>query len=323
VQVKNLTKYYPVKRGIFRATKKVVHAVDGVSFDICRKETLGLVGESGCGKTTSGKLILKLVEPTSGVISFQGKDVSKLKGDDLREFRRQTGVIFQDVSSSLNPRKTIAQILSSPYIVHRESIKMSNSEILDEILSILDGIGIPRSSISKLPHELSGGQKQRIGLARALALRPKFVLADEPVSALDMSVRAHILKLMKKMQKEIDVAYLFVTHDLSVIRSMCDRVAIMYLGKIVESVDTCDELFGDPLHPYTKALLSATPVANPKLSRVRSKIILTGDIPSPIDLPPGCRFYSRCPSKKPECLAQEPHLVDFGGNHRVACHQVD
>jgi len=318
IEVNNLKKYFPLKEGFLSRSSKIVHAVDDVSFFITKGETLGLVGESGCGKTTTGRVILRLIEPTSGHIFFQGKDILEYSKEEMQFLRRNLQIIFQDPFASLNPRKRVYQIL-------RKSFRLADipkDEIDSRIADLLEVVGLSPAEeyIDRFPHEFSGGQRQRIGIARALAPRPRFVVADEPVSALDLSVRGQILNLMKQLQEELSLTYLFITHDLAVVRSTCNRVAVMYLGKIVE-LSEVDELFEESLHPYTQAILAATPIPNPRSTRGRERIVLKGEVPSPINPPTGCRFHTRCPLRKEKCMQEEQELIDVGNNHLIACWQ--
>ena len=317
LQVRNLAKHFPIRKGFFssRITGHV-RAVDDVSFNIARGETLGLVGESGCGKSTTGRLLIRLMEPTSGSILLNGDDIATIPPDELRARLRDVQIIFQDPFSSLNPRKTVEGIISEPLIVHRIGTKPERQARVAELLKT---VGLAPDHARRYPHEFSGGQRQRIGIARALALNPKFIVCDEPVSALDVSIQAQVINLMQDLQREFGLTYLFISHNLAVVRHIADRVAVMYLGKIVELTDK-HSLYENPLHPYTKALLSAIPVANPEHRRQR--IPLSGDVPSPIGPPQGCRFNSRCPYAEPRCREIEPPLVDVGGGHQVACHLV-
>ena len=317
VEVKNLKKYFLVKKGLFRRKEQFVKAVDDVSFEISKGENLALVGESGCGKTTTARLVLRVLEPTSGSIIFGGKNLFSITEEEMRLIRPQMQLIFQDPYASLNPRKTIRQILSKPFKLHTD---LAKEEIEDKVLHLLEIVGLdpPELYVDRHPHEFSGGQRQRICIARAIALNPSLVVADEPVSALDVSVRAQILNLLKDLQARLGITYLFITHDLAVVRSVSNRVAVMYLGRVVE-VGEVSELFKNPLHPYTEALLSATPIRDPERSRSKERIVLRGDVPSPIDPPPGCRFHTRCPLAVEKCRQLEPQLVDVKGRF-VACH---
>jgi len=317
VTVKNLKKYFPVEKGLFRRRRQSLKAVDDVSLGIGKGDNLALVGESGCGKTTTARLILRLLDPTSGSVYFAGKNVFNLSEEELRSLRPQMQLVSQDPYASLNPRKTIRQILSKPFKLHTD---MSSNEIEDRILRLLEVVGLspPELFVDRHPHEFSGGQRQRICIARAIALDPPFVVADEPVSALDVSVRAQILNLLKDLQVRLGITYLFITHDLAVVRSVSNRIAVMYLGKLVE-VGVVSGLFKAPLHPYTEALLSATPIPDPDRSRSKQRIILRGDVPSPIDPPEGCRFHTRCPLAVDECRVSEPVLREVE-DRLVACH---
>ena len=317
VEAKNLKKYFPLPGGLFSKDKRVVHAVDGVDLTLNERDILGLVGESGCGKTTTGRLMLGLLRPTEGTVKFMGRDIFSMKGDEMRKLRKEMQIIFQDPFASLNPQKSVRQILSQPYRIHNIA---NGDELSTKVAELLEDVGLTPASfyLDHYPHEFSGGQRQRIDIARALALKPRFIVADEPVSALDLSVRAQILKLLKNLSDRYKLTLLFITHDLSVVRSFCNRVAVMYLGKIVESADV-DELFTNPLHPYTESIISATPVPNPRVTRSMKRIVLKGDIPSQIDLPTGCRFHTRCPKAFEKCLTEEPQLIDHA-NHKVACH---
>ncbi|NVM22832.1 MAG: ABC transporter ATP-binding protein [Desulfobacterales bacterium] len=312
--VQGLKKYFPVREGILSRTVAHVHAVDDVTFEIRREETLGLVGESGCGKTTVGKCILRLIPSTAGKIVFEGRNLFELNKQQLQAFRRQTAMIFQDPYSSLNPRMTAGNNIGEPVTIHRVAGGQKKRDI---VLELLEKVGLKPQHASRYPHEFSGGQMQRIAIARALALKPNLVVADEPVAALDVSIRAGILNLMKDLQNEIGLSYLFISHDLSVVRYLCDRVIVMYLGKLVEIGDT-DKVFYRPLHPYTRALISAVPVPDPTIRR--EIIILPGKVPTPIDPPPGCRFKSRCPHAQPICSKEEPLLMEISSGHFVACH---
>jgi len=317
VEVENLVKHFPVRKGFFssRVTGQV-RAVDDISFTVARGETLGLVGESGCGKSTTGRLLIRLLDPTSGSIRLNGDDIAKIPDKELRSRRRDVQIIFQDPFSSLNPRKTVEGIISEPLIVHRIGTTAERKERVAELLKL---VGMAPDYARRYPHEFSGGQRQRIGIARALALNPKFIVCDEPVSALDVSIQAQVINLMRDLQRELGLTYLFISHNLAVVRHIADRVAVMYLGKIVEMTDK-NALYENPQHPYTKALLSAIPMTNP--DQRRQRVVLTGDVPSPMSPPKGCRFNTRCPVAEPRCREIEPPLVDVGRGHKVACHLV-
>jgi peptide/nickel transport system ATP-binding protein len=310
LEVKNLKKY-------FKTSKGMLHAVDDVSFDILQGETLGLVGESGCGKSTTGRVILRLLEASSGEIIFDGEDIRKFNKKQMREVRKKMQIVFQDPYASLNPRQTIFESIAEP--LHVNKIYDNNVELEKKVYKLMDTVGLAERLVNTYPHELDGGRRQRVGIARALALNPKFIVQDEPVSALDVSIQAQILNLMYDLQKELDLTYLFISHDLSVVKHVSNRIAVMYLGKIVELADY-NSIFKDPLHPYTQALLSAIPI--PKINVEREKIILEGDVPSPINPPEGCRFYGRCRYRKSICKESTPELIDKGNGRYVACHLV-
>ena len=320
VQVRNLIKYFPVKRG-FILEKKIgdVRAVDRIDFDIYRGETLGLVGESGCGKTTAGRTILGLYPLTSGSVTIDGLDIHHARGDELLKIRREAQMIFQDPFASLNPRWTVNAIVSEPLKVH--GLVHSEKERAERVQELLTLVGLSGRLINRFPHEFSGGQRQRIGVARALASDPLFIVCDEPISALDVSIQAQVVNLLEDLQDQFGLTYLFIAHDLSMVRHICDRVAVMYLGKIVELADH-DELYDHPLHPYTIALLSAVPIPDPQKDRQRQRIILSGDVPSPLNPPAGCRFHPRCPIAKDHCSQVEPEWREIRAGHWVACHEV-
>ena len=314
--VQDLVKHFPIKRGFLSRTVGAVRAVDGVSFDIKPGETLGLVGESGCGKTTTGRVILRLLEATGGKVLFRGEDVLQMDGSRLRELRREIQIVFQDPFGSLNPRITIGGMLTEVLKVHGIAEGRAAQARAGELLEV---VGLSPRHASRYPHEFSGGQRQRIGIARALSVNPRFIVADEPVSALDVSVQAQVINLLQDLQEEFDLTYLFIAHDLSVVEHISDRVAVMYLGRIVELADS-SELYERPLHPYTRALLSAVPIADPKVRKQR--IVLGGDVPGPAAPPSGCPFHPRCPIAGPECAEVVPELRDVGGGHWVACIKV-
>jgi oligopeptide/dipeptide ABC transporter ATP-binding protein len=317
IEVRDLTKYYPVYGGILRRPVAQVRAVDGVSFSIEQGETLGLVGESGCGKTTVGQTILGLLPHTSGEVRLDGVDVFKLKGADLKKMRRNMQIVFQDPYSSLDPRLPIGESIAEGLAIHQIGTPQERFEM---VLAALKKVGLEDYHAMRYPHEFSGGQRQRIGIARALTMRPKFIVLDEPVSALDVSIQAQVLNILRDLQREFGLTYLFVAHNLAVVEHISTRVAVMYLGKIVETAPRHD-LFAKPLHPYTRALMSAIPVPNPRLKRER--IILPGDVPSPLNPPPGCRFHPRCPIARPNCAVDEPPLRELRPGHTVACHYAE
>ncbi|SHH88480.1 ABC transporter ATP-binding protein [Desulfosporosinus lacus] len=317
LKVENLKKYFPIKKGI--AVQRYVgdlKAVDGVSFEIRRGETLGLVGESGCGKSTIGRVILRLLEPSKGKVIFEGKVLNELSHEEMRQMRSQMQMIFQDSYASLNPRMRVGDIIAEPILIQGVS---SRAEREKRVCKILDVVGLSPYHGARYPHEFSGGQRQRIGIARALALNPKLIICDEPVSALDLSIQAQLINLLEDLQKEYHLTYLFIAHDLSVVKHISDRVAVMYLGKIAELANS-EELYKNPQHPYTIALLSAIPVPDPTVKKDR--IILKGDVPSPVNPPSGCRFHTRCPKVQSICKEQDPNFRDIGNDHFVACHLV-
>ncbi len=313
LSVKNLKKYYEIPQGMFKE-KILVRAVDDVNFTVMKGETFALVGESGCGKSTTGRTILRLVEPTAGEVIFKGTNLATLPYDQMRSMRKQMQMVFQDPYASLNPKKTIRQILMEPLRVHD---KFDKKERLQKVISMLQIVGLSEYHLDRYPHEFSGGQRQRIGIARAVILQPDFIIADEPVSALDVSVQSQVINLMLELQKEFGLTYLFISHDLSVIQHMTDRVAVMYLGKIVEIAET-EDLFNNPKHPYTQALLSAVPVKHPK--EEKSRIILKGDVPSPANPPSGCTFHPRCPFAMEICKSVMPEPTEFEKGHTANCH---
>ncbi len=317
VQVRDLVKHFPITRGIVVQHKiGAVKAVDGVSFDVQRGETLGIVGETGCGKSTTARLIMRLLDASAGEVRFDGRDITRLKGGALKAVRREMQMVFQDPYSSLNPRKTVGSIIAEPFAIHR--LERGKDERKRAVQELMEMVGLNPEHYNRYPHEFSGGQGQRIGIARALALRPRLLIADEPVSALDVSIQAQVLNLLRDMQRELGLTLLFIAHDLSVVRHMCDRVAVMYLGKIVE-IGPGDALYGSPRHPYTGALLATVPIADPAASRGK-RPILGGDVPSPANPPSACRFHTRCPKAQPRCSEQEPPLEGKGTGTLAACH---
>ncbi len=317
LDVKNLVMHFPLTRGIiFQRKVGAVQAVDGVSFHVEKGETLGLVGESGCGKSTTGRAILQLYKPTSGEVIFKGKDLTKLNGGDMRKMRRNLQMIFQDPYAALNPRMTVGNIIAEPMQIHNIVPKAERTQRVQELL---ETVGLNPYFANRYPHEFSGGQRQRVGIARALAANPDFIVADEPVSALDVSIQAQIVNLLEDLQERFGLTYLFIAHDLSVVKHISNRVAVMYLGKIVEMANR-NELYSDPLHPYTKALLSAVPIPDPVIEKRRERIILSGDVPSPINPPAGCHFHTRCPYAMEVCRQVDPAFADVGNGHYVACH---
>jgi len=320
VQVKDLKMHFPITQGIILQRQTgAVKAVDGLTFDIYRGETLGLVGESGCGKSTTGRALLQLYRPTAGQVIFDGQDLTKMKGEELRRMRRRMQMIFQDPYASLNPRMTVGNIISEPMEVHGIA---SGKALRDRVQELLEVVGLNAYFINRYPHEFSGGQRQRIGVARALAVNPDFIVCDEPISALDVSIQAQIINLLEELQEKFNLTYLFIAHDLSVVRHISTRVAVMYLGKIVELTNR-KELYDNPLHPYTQALLSAVPIPDPEVEEKRQRIILVGDVPDPSNPPSGCNFQTRCPVMMPgKCDVEEPPFLDAGNGHQVACFRV-
>ena len=321
VAVEDLKVYFPIKSGVvFDRHVGDVKAVDGVSFDIERGETLGLVGESGCGKTTVGRTILRLYDPTEGRIIFDGNDISELSQSGMRKLRGRMQMVFQDPYSSLNPRQAVGNLIAEPLKVHGIA---TGADVCQRVEKLLDVVGLPAAAAGRYPHEFSGGQRQRIGLARALALNPDLIVVDEPVSALDVSIQAQMVNLLEELQAEFDLTYLFIAHDLAVVRHISDRIAVMYLGKIVE-VASADELYVSPRHPYTMALLSAVPIPDPEIEATRERILLKGDLPSPANPPSGCRFHTRCPFKQAQrCDTEDPELRILSEGHVAACHYAE
>ena len=317
LEVEGLKMYFPITRGIvFQRQIGQVKAVDGIDFFIKRGQTLGLVGESGCGKTTTGRAIAQLYRPTAGKVLFEGEDLCQMSGERLRRMRRKMQMIFQDPYASLNPRMTVGNIIGEPLIVHKLA---KGRELRERVQELLRVVGMNPYFVNRYPHEFSGGQRQRIGVARALAVRPSFIICDEPISALDVSIQAQIINLLKDLQEQFSLTYLFIAHDLSVVRHISDRVVVMYLGKLMELTDR-DELYHHPLHPYTEALLSAVPIPDPVVERERRRIILTGDVPSPANPPKGCVFNTRCPRAIDICFEVEPEFREIHNQHWVACH---
>jgi oligopeptide transport system ATP-binding protein len=319
IEVKDLKMYFPVTKGIVLRRKiGDVKAVDGLTFSIRKGETLGLVGESGCGKSTTGRALIQLYKPTTGEVIFHGTDLTKLPPEQMRQMRRKVQMIFQDPYASLNPRMTVGDIIAEPIMVH--NLRKGKEAVRERVQELLKLVGLNPYFINRYPHEFSGGQRQRIGIARALAVEPEFVVCDEPVSALDVSIQAQILNLLEDLQNQLGLTYLFIAHGLAAVKHISDRVAVMYLGKIVE-IAAGAQLYHTPTHPYTQALLSAVPIPDPDLERTRARIILTGDVPSPLNPPSGCRFHTRCPIATEHCKQEEPELKDIGGGHMVSCHR--
>ena len=314
LDVRNLKKHFPVRKGLLRIVSGHVFAVDGVSFSIARGQTLGLVGESGCGKSTVARAVIRLIEPTSGEVRILGRDILSLTKAEMRTSRRQAQIIFQDPFSSLNPRMSAGEIVGEPLLVHNIG---NSKERQERVAALFDRVGLRASQMNSLPHQFSGGQRQRIGIARALALDPQLIIGDEPVSALDVSIQAQVINLMMDLQEEKNLSYLFIAHDLAVVEHISHRVAVMYLGRIVEHAEK-RALFSNPLHPYTEALLSAVPIPNPKLKR--QKRLVQGDVPSPINPPPGCHFHTRCPYVTEQCKREVPPLIEVSPDHWAACH---
>ena len=319
LKVTDLKTYFDVTKGLF-APKQIVKAVDGVSFEVKEGQTFGLVGESGCGKSTLGRTIVKLYEPESGTIEFDGKDISKIHGKDLKAFRKDVQMIFQDPYASLNPRMTVGEIIKEPMIIH--NIFATDQEREDRVVELLKIVGLKPDHIRRYPHEFSGGQRQRIGIARALAVNPRFFVCDEPISALDVSIQAQIINLLEDIQKEMNLSYLFIAHDISMVKHISDQIGVMYLGHIVESMDA-EEIFTNPMHPYTRALLSAVPITDYDVERSRERILLEGEVPSPLHAPAGCPFNPRCPYATEVCRSSMPVMTELENGHKVACHNLE
>jgi oligopeptide/dipeptide ABC transporter ATP-binding protein len=318
VTVEDLKMYFPITQGVLKKKVGDIKAVDGVSFKIQKNETLGLVGESGCGKTTVGRCVLRLYKPTSGKVLFNGTDISRLPERKIRPLRREMGVIFQDPYGSLNPRQTAGSIVADPLMVHHI---VKGKKVNESVVEIFRLVGLDPSMQDRVPHEFSGGQRQRLGIARALACRPKLIVCDEPISALDVSIQAQIINLLEELQEKLGLTYLFIAHDLSVVQHISDRVAVMYLGRIVE-IASSEEIYSNPLHPYTRALLSAIPIPDPKVDKSRARIVLKGEVPSPANPPAGCHFHPRCNMVTPECSIEKPPLKEMGKEHLVSCIHV-
>jgi oligopeptide transport system ATP-binding protein len=320
LKAENLVKYYPIKAGVLRRTVGHVKAVDGVSFELYKGETLGIVGESGCGKSTLGRMLMRLEEPTAGTLTFDGVDVYSQTGPEMRRLRRDIQIVFQDPYTSLNPRKTVGDIVGEPFEIHSDVVPKAGRR--RRVQELLDLVGLNPEHINRYPHQFSGGQRQRIGIARGVALNPKVIICDEPVSALDVSVQAQVVNLLEQLQGELGLAYIFIAHDLSVVRHISDRVGVMYLGKLVELGDE-DQIYSRPTHPYTQALLSAVPLPDPTMRKMREQIVLTGDVPSPANPPTACRFHTRCWKAQEICSIDEPLLIgrpDGESEHDSACH---
>ena len=319
LEVEGLTMHFPIMAGVFRRQVGTVRAVDGIDFSIREGETLGLVGESGCGKSTVARTILRLYEPTAGSVRFRGEDIARLDGERLRRLRRRMQMVFQDPQASLNPRMTVGSIVGEPLLEHGIG---AGGELVRRVEALLESVGLEPGFANRYPHEFSGGQRQRIGVARALALEPDLIICDEPIAALDVSIQAQVVNLLEELQQRLGLTYLFISHDLGMVRHIADRVAVMYLGKIVE-LGSSDTLYHEPLHPYTRALMSAAPVHDPEIEAKRERIILHGDVPSPADPPSGCPFHTRCPLAVPECATRAPEWRELRPGHRVACHLAE